>query len=108
MRNPHGVMILEDPQGPSSLSGRLTTGPKSEAQHKLELNGESDTFTCGHCDRIVLVPPFVDAASQGARCGCCGRLICGDCNNKARCEPWEERLQREEAAAAALRSYQEG
>ena len=65
---------------------------------------EADTFTCGHCQKIVVVKPFMDPADMGGRCTCCDALICPDCVGKA-CDPIEEKLKRWEAQHEARRSY---
>lgn len=54
---------------------------------------EADTFTCGHCGRVVFVEPFADPASMGGRCTCCDTLICPGCVGKG-CDPLEEKLRR--------------
>lgn len=56
---------------------------------------EQDTFTCGHCQRVVFVQPMMDAASMGGRCTVCDTLICQGCLGKG-CEPMEEKLLRME------------
>lgn len=66
---------------------------------------ESDAFTCGHCNRIVPVPPYTDPASIGGRCGVCDSLICPECVAKGTCDPLEEKLARAEASYHARRSY---
>lgn len=67
-------------------------------------NSEADTFTCGHCQTIVLVKPFADPADMGGRCTCCDKLICPGCTGKG-CDPVEEKLKRWEAEYDARRSY---
>lgn len=57
---------------------------------------EADTFTCGHCNRIVFVTPMMDAANMGGRCTVCDTLICPRCVGKG-CDPLEEKLKRMEA-----------
>ncbi len=65
----------------------ITTGPDGTA--------EEDTFTCGHCNRVVFVKPMCDAADMGGRCTCCDKLICKYCVGKT-CVPIEEHLNRVE------------
>ena len=74
----------------------LTTGPAGAA--------ERDTFTCGHCQRIVLVEAGADPAELGGLCKVCDRLVCKYCVGKD-CTPWEEKMRQFEARYEALRSY---
>lgn len=66
---------------------------------------ECDSFTCGHCNRIVLVRPKQNAADVGGFCRCCTKLICGPCVDDGRCTPLEKRLEAAERRADTLRSY---
>lgn len=82
-------------------SQRLTgyvriTGPDGTREH--------ETFTCAHCQRIVHVPPRADPASMGGVCKQCMGLICPACAARGRCDPFERKLEREEARARLLRS----
>lgn len=52
---------------------------------------EEDTFSCGHCNRIVHCKPFKDGSALGARCTCCDKLICLPCVGKG-CMPLEKAL----------------
>jgi hypothetical protein len=83
MRNPGGYAIITHPE-----------------QRTIEY----ETITCKHCNSIVKIPPRVDAASIGGRCGVCDGLICPRCLGKG-CRPFEEALKRAEARDAARRSY---
>lgn len=69
---------------------------------------ENDTFTCGHCGRIVFVKPAADPATYGGWCGVCTTLICPTCEaEKARtlsCRPLEKWLEQQEARGRTLRS----
>ena len=56
---------------------------------------ERDTFTCGHCNRVVIVEPFSSASDCGGFCRMCSTLICGACAVKE-CSPFEEMLERME------------
>ena len=40
---------------------------------------EADSFTCGHCNRIVIVPPRADPADLGGLCKQCMALTCPRC-----------------------------
>lgn len=87
MRNPGGYALLIDP----------VLGMK-----------ENDTFTCGHCSRVVFVKPAADPSTYGGWCGGCSRLICPSCEaEKVRtlsCRPIEKWLEQQEAKAASRRS----
>ena len=63
----------------------------------LRDNGVCDTFTCGHCQFLVHVPPKADPADMGGMCKCCMRLICGKCVDKGTCTPWEKAIEASEA-----------
>lgn len=67
MRNPQGYGVITDPAFSQPI--------------------EHDTFTCGHCNRIVIVPPkFNGEAMPGGFCRGCSGFMCENCT-KAR--EWE-------------------
>lgn len=66
---------------------------------------ESDTFTCGHCCKVVIVKPRCDPYDLGGMCRICEKMICPGCVSRGVCDPLEEKLQRAEAKDRALRSY---
>lgn len=70
-------------------------------------DGEShtDTFTCGHCNGIVLVDGTARAEDVGGMCRLCMTLTCPACTDKGACDPFEKKLERTEARYHALRSY---
>jgi len=76
MRRPGGYLLSVDPDAGSPF--------------------EADTFTCRHCQKIVLVKPMCDPADMGGRCTVCDGLICKNCVGKG-CDPMEKKLQRLEA-----------
>ena len=82
MRNPQGYLVGVSPEATS----------------------ECDTFTCGHCQHIVLVKPMCDPAELGGKCKVCDSLICKHCVGKT-CTPWEKQMEVREARDQALRSY---
>lgn len=64
-------------------------------------SGESDTFTCAHCNRVRFVKPMERAEDLGGICHLCGdksrpSFICELCIGKG-CDPFEEKLKRMEA-----------
>lgn len=69
---------------------------------------ERDTYTCGHCNRVVFVPPRADPATLGGWCGGCTKLICPTCEAKKAqtraCEPFEKWLAQQERRGQFLRS----
>jgi hypothetical protein len=86
MRNPHGYAVL--------------TGPNGEIK-------EADSFQCGHCQKITLVPPSCDPASLGGFCRKCGGLICPGCVTEDRCAPWEKQMEDIENAYRRQRTVAE-
>jgi hypothetical protein len=68
---------------------------------ELEVFGEREvrrsTFTCSHCNSIVIVRPKEDPANLGGHCKICDKLICPHCNAKGGCTPWEKQMERMEA-----------
>lgn len=66
---------------------------------------EADSFTCAHCNRIVIVKPKCDPMDLGGMCRICDKMICPTCVDLGKCDPLEKKLEREEAKYRALRSY---
>lgn len=66
---------------------------------------EADTFTCFHCNRVVIVKPKCDPSDLGGMCRLCEKMICPDCVNLGRCDPFEEKLKRAENKYNIRRSY---
>lgn len=65
---------------------------------------ETDSFTCGHDQRVVFVPAGADPASLGGFCKQCMRLICPRCVAAGTCTPFEQALDRMEARGRFLQS----
>ena len=84
---------------------RRPQGYATLTHHTTDAVQECDTFTCGHCSRIVHVPPMTEGSAFGGICKQCMTLICSTCVDKMTCTPWEEAMQIMEAKDAALRSY---
>ena len=97
MRSPQGQATLV---GPGYMESGRPAGPAG-----LRDNGVCDTFTCGHCQFLVHVPPKADAADLGGLCKQCMRLVCPKCLDKHTCTPWELAIEAMEARQDALRSY---
>lgn len=72
----------------------LVTGPDGKVEH--------DTFTCAHCQRVVLVKVKAPASDCGGWCGRCAKCICPSCAAKPGCTPFEKKLERIEARARLL------
>jgi hypothetical protein len=82
MRNPGGYEITTFPDRPAV---------------------ESDTYTCCHCNTIVIVPPNKSPSDVGGWwCGLCSKPACGGC--VGRCVPFEKWLDRLEAKARLHRA----
>lgn len=72
-------------------------GPESTVEH--------ETFTCGHCNRIVRMEKDVSLQSLDMairrgkekrdirRCGGCDRLVCPKCHKQPTCTPFEKVLE---------------
>lgn len=66
---------------------------------------EWDTRTCGHCQKLEHIKPFMDAADieYGGQCKMCMRYICRECYERVingdGCDVFEKKLERIEAAA---------
>jgi len=65
---------------------------------------EWDTFTCSHCQRVVLVEARQDPSTLGGFCRVCMKHICGPCADKGVCAPFEKAMERAEARERFLRS----
>jgi hypothetical protein len=68
---------------------------------------EHDTFTCAHCNKVVVVPVRADPGDIGGMCYQCMRLVCPGCVAAGGCTPFERKLDLMERRADALRSYGE-
>ena len=66
---------------------------------------EADTFTCHHCNTIVVVKPKCDPCDLGGMCRICEKMICPSCVDIGKCDPFEKKLERIEARDRILRSY---
>lgn len=50
-----------------------------------------DTYTCRHCNRIVIVQPMQRPEDIGRRCGGCDGLLCVACSARDGCSHIEKR-----------------
>ena len=85
---------------PGSRAGGWLLTTTVDSDQKVE----HETFTCQHCNKIVLVTHRCRPEDLGGRCTCCGGLICPACTGKG-CDHIEKKLERAESKFAALRSY---
>lgn len=69
---------------------------------------EHDTFTCFHCNKVVIVLPKAAPETIGGMCYQCMKLVCPTCVDLGTCTPFEKRLEAIERRADALRSYRVG
>lgn len=65
---------------------------------------EIKTFTCCHCNGIVMVEHKAGAAGSGGFCGQCWAPTCFACGKIGRCTPFERRLEKIEGRARLLKS----
>lgn len=83
MRNAHGVLISSGPDGVI----------------------EKDTLLCNHCNGIVLTQPKQSVNDVGGICKQCMSFVCLKCYSIIGCVPFEKKIEKLEARAAARRSY---
>lgn len=73
MRNAQGYLVITDPTK----------------------TVECDTFTCHHCNRVVIVPPKAAPDTVGGFCRMCMKMVCPLCVDKG-CTPFEKQMEAEE------------
>jgi hypothetical protein len=57
---------------------------------------EADTFTCGHCNRVVAIAPNTRPEDLGGHCKVCYGLTCPACTRQGSCVPFERQLEASE------------
>ena len=89
MPRANGSLIITDPNAPHAL--------------------EADTYTCAHCNSIIVLHDRNGARLNGVAVHCyqCDSLMCVRCAEQMRCTPFEKKLEAIEArdrlrAAAGL------
>jgi hypothetical protein len=87
-------------RAPGSRAGGYLLTSSIENDRKVE----HDTFTCQHCNKLVVVKHRCRPEDLGGRCTCCGGLICPHCAGGS-CDHIEQKLERAEARYHALQSY---
>ncbi len=66
---------------------------------------ERDTFTCFHCNNIVIVEYKADPESLGGFCRLCMKNVCKNCLGQG-CLPFEKKLEQMEAQDRFRRSLE--
>src|SRR5262249_41460565 len=90
MRNPGGHAQIFNPHAE-------TVANLDRVSKQLICEGvtEFDTFTCGHCNRVIHVPVRQRPEDIGGLCKVCMRLVCPTCVGHA-CDVIERKLERAE------------
>ena len=97
MKKPEGLATIFSPtDSVANLTGRGMVEVK-------EGIFESATTSCGHCQKIIHVPPRAHPNFL-SMCRVCMRVICEECSAKG-CEPWEKKIEQMEERERTLRSY---
>lgn len=65
---------------------------------------EASTFTCSHCNRVVIVKPKADPGTIGGLCYLCDKMVCPTCTGKS-CVPFEKKLEAMEARGRLRRDF---
>ncbi len=86
MRRAQGTLIITDPYASAPI--------------------ERDTFTCCHCNGIVVVPP-PPAPMPGGYCGMCSKPVCEACVGHG-CTPFEKKLEAMERRGRLLNAVTHG
>jgi len=95
VRNPggYGQLICDD----GTAVARDSYGRAVQAEH--------DTFTCNHCNKVVIVNAGERPEDIGGMCYMCMKLVCPHCVDAGACVPFEKKLEAIERREDALRSY---
>ena len=81
-------------------------GGYGEARHYDGTVAERhDTFSCIHCNAVVIVKPKQRPEDLGGWCRMCAKPICPKCQAKGSCDHFEKKLARMEASQQARRDY---
>lgn len=78
------MLILNAIQG-RARGHLLITGPDGTVEH--------DTFTCAHCQEVIVVKLRAAPEEMGGRCHHCDAMVCPGCAVTGRCEPFEKRIE---------------
>jgi hypothetical protein len=81
----------------STVRGQRARGVRADIGYAKTVT--HDTFTCGHCSRVVPVPHAAawlfrprQVEDIGGYCEKCGRMCCLACSEKQTCAPLMKRL----------------
>lgn len=89
---------MRKPQGVTTVTGEVPNDAPTMIDRGIaHAEKEIDTFTCGHCCRVIHVLPRMDPADMGGLCKQCMELICPNCVDKMVCTPWEQQMEEIEA-----------
>lgn len=66
---------------------------------------EHKTYTCDHCNKVVIVKHKMRPEDMGGHCRICDGLLCPTCVATGICEPFEEKLKQMEQKQFILKSY---
>jgi hypothetical protein len=66
---------------------------------------EADTFTCHHCNRVVIVRPKCSPDDLGGMCRLCMKMICPSCVELGLCTPFEKKIEEQETREYRLRCF---
>jgi hypothetical protein len=60
------------------------------------------TFTCAHCNRVIVIPPKAKPDEMGGFCRMEMKPVCIPCEKKGECTPFERKLEEMEARGRLL------
>lgn len=100
MRNAGGYAFFINPAAAHVWLDDRSSRPEMMCEGVTEM----DTFTCGHCCRVIHVKAMQRPEDLGGLCKRCMKLECPECVDKG-CTPFEKKLEMAEARDRALRSY---
>ena len=81
MRDPNPTMKLQrDLEGYVRIDNRESPGIDGHPAYQKNTLFESATFTCSHCQRVVIVNPKRNR--ERAYCRSCDHLICDSCESE--------------------------
>lgn len=66
---------------------------------------EHKTYTCEHCNKVVIVKHKMRPDDMGGHCRICDGLLCPLCVSTGKCDPFEKKLEAWEHKQMSLKSY---
>src|ERR1700756_2474877 len=99
MRNAGGYVTVVDPDGGQVRFDKFTC--------EVVPSGltERDTFTCCHCNKVVIVKPFANMDDFGSMCRNCMKMTCPVCADKE-CTPFMKKIEEMEKRDFIRRTYE--